>query len=101
MLRIERGWQAVSEEANGGRLTGGTFESTKGGEERLRVRAGLTLDASDWGDLIRLCGAACGSGPDLRSRFGEPSVPEPFDAAGEQELHPMARCLVQSSERGA
>ena len=52
------------------------------------------MDASDWGDVIRLSGAKYGAGPDLRSRFGEPSAPESFDEAGAQEMNPISWCLV-------
>ena len=50
--------------------------------------------AGDWGDVIRLSGAKYGAGPDLRSRFGEPSAPEKFDEAGAQEMNPLSWCLV-------
>ncbi|HND53031.1 MAG TPA: FAD-dependent oxidoreductase, partial [Pirellulaceae bacterium] len=49
---------------------------------------------SDWGDVIRLSGARYGAGPDLKSRFGEPSAPESLDEAGRQEMNPISWCLV-------
>lgn len=93
-LRIERGWQPVKALVREGRLIGAEFESTKGGADRLQVRARLTMDASDWGDIIRLSGAAYGAGPDLKSRFGEESAPETFDDAGRQEMNPISWCMV-------
>lgn len=94
-LRIERGWQPLHVTTANGRVTGVEFEPTRrGGAERLTVQARLTMDASDWGDVIRLSGAKYGAGPDLRSRFGEPSAPESFDEAGAQEMNPISWCLV-------
>ena len=93
-LRIERGWQPISVDAVGNRVASVVFEKVAAPKERLVVRAKLTLDSSDWGDVIRLSGAKYGAGPDLRSRFGEPSAPESFDDAGRQEMNPLSWCLV-------
>ncbi|CAN5886102.1 hypothetical protein BH11VER1_BH11VER1_06190 [soil metagenome] len=96
-LRIERGWQPdkVTVEAN--RISSVTFVRSPGSnpaEKTLTVKARLTMDSSDWGDVIRLSGAKYGAGPDLRSRFDEPSAPEQFDEAGLQEMNPLSWCLV-------
>ncbi|MBC7821381.1 MAG: FAD-dependent oxidoreductase, partial [Planctomycetaceae bacterium] len=93
-LRVERGWQPASVELDGNRVASVVFEKVTAPKERLIVRAKLTLDSSDWGDVIRLSGAKYGAGPDLRSRFGEPSAPESFDDAGRQEMNPLSWCLV-------
>ncbi|MEO6787341.1 MAG: FAD-dependent oxidoreductase [Chthoniobacteraceae bacterium] len=90
-LRIERGWEPVKVNVLGKRVSGVEFERRG---ERLTVKARLTMDASDWGDVIRLSGAKYGAGPDLRSRFGEPSAPEKFDDAGAQEMNPLSWCVV-------
>lgn len=93
-LGILRGWQPSRVRVANHAATGVEFEPAAGGSERLDVRARLTLDASDWGDVIRLSGAAYGAGPDLRSRFREPSAPERFDDAGAQEMNPISWCVV-------
>jgi len=93
-LRILRGWQAIRVGMEASRVNRVEFERTQGGNDRLGVRARLTIDASDWGDVIRLSGARYGAGPDLRSRFGEPSAPESFDDAGPQEMNPLSWCMV-------
>ncbi|WP_245958234.1 FAD-dependent oxidoreductase [Roseimicrobium gellanilyticum] len=94
-LRIERGWQPLNVMVEKGRVMSVEFERTTSGAERLTVQAKMTMDASDWGDVIRLSGAKYGAGPDLRSRFGEPSAPESFDdAVGAQEMNPISWCLV-------
>ncbi|TXT23538.1 MAG: hypothetical protein FD138_3216 [Planctomycetota bacterium] len=69
-LRIERGWQPIRVELDGNRVASVVFEKVALPSERLVVRARLTLDSSDWGDVIRLSGAKYGAGPDLKSRFG-------------------------------
>ncbi len=94
-LRIERGWEPERVQVEGGRVAGVSFvrpDAAKGG--RLHVRARLTLDASDWGDVIRLSGAKYGAGPDLKARFGEASAPARFDEAGAQEMNPISYCVV-------
>ena len=101
-LRLERGWEPERVAVVEGRVTGVTFRRPDGGDTvaRLEVRARLTIDASDWGDVIRLSGAAYGAGPDLRARFGEPSAPEAFDEAGRQEMNPISWCLVLREAEG-
>jgi FAD-dependent oxidoreductase family protein len=59
------------------------------GKERLVVRARLTVDASDWGDVIRLSGAKWSAGPDDRSRFDEPSAPLALTEANRREMNPL------------
>ncbi len=74
----------------GKRVTGVVFRNQDGTE--LAIHAGLTLDSTDWGDVIRLSGAAYMAGPDLRSKFQEPSAPEKLEADGEQEMNPISWC---------
>ncbi len=93
-LRIVRGWQPRKVAVEGGRVKEVEFEPTKGGPQRLQIKARLTMDASDWGDVIRLSGAKYGAGPDLKARFGEDSAPEAFDDAGSQEMNPISWCMV-------
>lgn len=95
-LRIVRGLQPFSVEVEGGRVVSVSFKPAPGGlaKQYLQVEAKLTLDATDWGDVIRLSGAAFGAGPDLRSRFQEPSAPEAFDEAGAQEMNPLSWVLT-------
>lgn len=94
VVQIKRNWQTARVLLTRGRVSGAEFEPTAGGPERLQVNARLTIDASDWGDIIKLSGAKYGAGPDLKSRFGEASAPEAFDEAGPQEMNPMSWCLV-------
>ena len=97
VLRILRGWEPVNVAVESGNVTGVTFQ--KEGQMQ-NIRAGLTLDASDWGDVIRLSGASYGAGPDLKARFGETSAPEAFDDAGIQEMNPLSYCVVLRETQG-
>ncbi len=90
-LRIERGWEATAATVEGKRLTGVTF--TKG-SERLEVRARLTIDASDWGDVIQLSGAKWSAGPDAKARFDEPSAPETITEENRREMNPLTYCVT-------
>ena len=93
-LEILRGWEPESVETASGRVEAVVFRRIDGTGERLRVAARLTIDSSDWGDVIRLSGAAYHAGPDSRERFGEPSAPERVDAADRQEMNPISWCPV-------
>ncbi|HRH94980.1 MAG TPA: FAD-dependent oxidoreductase [Prosthecobacter sp.] len=95
VLRIERGWQPVKVQVEKGAVTSVTFQRSDLSEKsELTIKARLTLDSSDWGDVIRLSGAKYGAGADLKSRFGEASAPETYDDAGQQEMNPLSWCLV-------
>lgn len=93
-IQVLRPWQPERVVLEGNRIAGVIFERPDEPGERLTVNARLTLDASDWGDVIRLSGARYAAGPDLRSRFGEPSAPEAFDADAPQEMNPLTWSLV-------
>lgn len=92
VLRIERGWQPTAVQVDKGAVTSVTFQ--KASKPDLTVRAKLTLDSSDWGDVIRLSGAKYGAGADLKSRFGEPSAPANYDDGDPQEMNPISWCIV-------
>ncbi len=106
MIRIERGWDVASVTTNDGRVTGVSFSPSAFAKTSpnkiLTVNAGLTIDSSDLGDVIRRSGAGYMSGPDLRSRFGEPSAPESLDELGHQEMNPLSWCpLLREAGRDA
>jgi len=95
-VRVERGWDVASVETRDGRVASVTFQPSffSGGDpdKRLTIRARLTIDSSDLGDVIRRSGAGYLAGPDLRSRFGEPGAPETLDELGHQEMNPLSWC---------
>lgn len=94
-VSILRGWEPVKVMVKSGAVTGVQFHRIDQSDlSDLTVNAILTLDSSDWGDVIRLSGAKYGAGPDLKSRFGEESAPAIFDDAGAQEMNPISYCVV-------
>lgn len=61
-------------------------------EKGLTVRAKLTIDASDWGDVIQQSGAAWDAGLDAKSEYGEPSAPA--NALPPTDLNPITWCMI-------
>ena len=90
-LRIERGWEPVKVELAGNRVAGVNFTKDN---TLLEVRARVTIDASDWGDVIQLSGAKWSAGPDAKARFGEPSAPEQITESNRREMNPLTWCVV-------
>ena len=88
------GWAPTEVEVVDGRLTTVTFEPTAGGDERLTVAAPLTIDASDWGDIVRLSGAPYRVGPETKDEFGEPKAPASRDRYPRTDLNPITYCMV-------
>ena len=73
------------------RVKGVEFVSTHD-QTRLTVRATMTIDASDWGDVIQGAGAAWDAGLDAKSEFHEPSAPESGEPA--TDLNPITWCMI-------
>ena len=96
-LQIEGRWEPIEVKVDGKCVTGVVFAR---GEERLEVKARLTMDASDWGDVIRLSGAAWSAGPDPKARFGEPSAPETIDETNRREMNPLTWCVTLRGREG-
>lgn len=90
-VRIVRGWEPTSVLLDDKHVTGVIFTR---GKERLEVTARLTIDASDWGDVIRLSSAAWSAGPDAKARFDEPSAPETVDDNNRREMNPLTYCVT-------
>jgi hypothetical protein len=76
-IRLYSGYYPVSASlaVDGKTLAQVDFRSTAAGEPELSVRPRLTIDASDWGEVIQASGASFEYGPDPRTRYGEPNAP--------------------------
>jgi hypothetical protein len=95
-LRIIENYEPAAAIVEGARVVGVRFDPR---EEPaigppLVVRAALTIDASDWGDVVRLSGAKYLCGPDLRSRFHESGAPVDAQQVRPNEMNPITYCLV-------
>jgi hypothetical protein len=101
-IEIRRNLRPTEVRVDKGRVASVVFGSTDGNSEGLEVRSRLTIDATDWGDVIRLAGAKYSAGPDLRSRFAEPNAPEGPLTEDRNEMNPLSYCLVlRETERDA
>ena len=94
-IQVLRPLQPQSVEVTSGAVTAVTFEDpAKPGNPAVTIQARLTIDSTDWGDVIQLSGAKWAAGPDLKSRFNEPSAPEHLEGEDANEMNPIAYCLV-------
>ena len=75
-------------------LEGLAFAPVAAGGTSLVVRANMTIDASDWGDAIRLSGAEHDFGPDLQSDYGEPSAPSTRANYPLTDMNPITYCQI-------
>ncbi len=80
------------------RLRQVSFAPVAGGPADLHVQAKLTIDATDWGEVIQRCGAAYECGPDPKSRYGEPSAPRP-GTFPINEMNPITWAMIVVESR--
>ncbi len=73
------------------RVLGVRFRPTDA-QPPLTVTARLTIDASDWGDVIQGSGAGWDAGLDARAEFDEPSAPESGEPS--TDLNPITWCMI-------
>ncbi|MEK6261420.1 MAG: FAD-dependent oxidoreductase [Planctomycetota bacterium] len=87
-------WEPVRVDVQNNTVRAVEFAKPDDSNTRLVVRAKLTIDCSDWGDVVRLSGAKYSAGPDLKSRFGEPGAPEGPLGEARNEMNPLSWCVV-------
>ena len=73
------------------RVVGVRFQSNRT-QPPLTIRARLTIDASDFGDVIQGSRASWDVGIDGKSEFNEPSAPESADPV--TDLNPLTWCMI-------
>ena len=77
-LEIIYGYYPVSVQKDGDKVIGATFRNDQG--KKLRVKAGVTIDATDLGDGLAMAGAAYRLGMDSKVETGENNaLPESND----------------------
>lgn len=82
------------------RLTGLWFAPTGSEQPDLHIQARLTIDASDWGDVIQVSGTDFEMGADPRSRYQEPSAPVDLSDYPANEMNPITwAMIVEESDR--
>jgi len=70
------------------------FANTEFDTGGLTVRAQVTIDATDFGDVIQQSGAAFDYGPDLKSDYGEPLAPEKREGYPLADMNPITYCMI-------
>ncbi len=93
-IRVVWKHYAVDADVEGDKLTGVSFAPLDSTTPDLHVRAKLTIDASDWGDVIQVAGAAFECGPDPQSRYGEPSAPVDLSENPANEMNPITWTMI-------
>ena len=90
---IERfsNYQVKSVASDGKRIQGAEFESSKD-DSRLIVNAKMTIDASDWGDVIQMAGVGWEAGVDPQSKYQEPSAPREVPLVN--DMNPITWCMI-------
>lgn len=81
----------VERSGSGARLRSVEFAPIGKDEGTLNVAAAMTIDASDWGEVIQVAGAAYECGPDPADRYKEPSAPKSFPA---NEMNPITWPMI-------
>ncbi len=84
-------YQVDSVIANDHRVKGVRFTATDS-QPPLTVHAKLTIDASDWGDVIQKSGAGWEVGVDSQDEYGEPSAPA--KAEPPTDVNPITWCMI-------
>ena len=96
-VRFLKHYYPVDTTVKANRLEGVRFRSLKQGRADIVVNARLTVDASDWGEVIQVSGAAYECGPDPRSHYNEPGAPAPgseFSQHPPNEMNPITWAMI-------
>ncbi len=93
-IRIISGYHPVGSTVEQDRLQAVRFAATEGDLAEIDVVARLTVDASDWGDAIKVSGAAYEFGPDLQEKYGEPLAPTSRADYPLTDMNPITYCMV-------
>ena len=84
------------------RLKGVHFVTLNSEHADLHVQAKMTIDASDWGEVIQVAGAGYECGPDAQSRYHEPSAPVDLNSNPPNEMNPLTwAMIVEEAEHDA
>ncbi|NOX99457.1 MAG: FAD-dependent oxidoreductase [Verrucomicrobia bacterium] len=99
-IRVVWNHYPVSAEVEGSKLKGMSFAKLGSDKVALRVQAKLTIDASDWGEVIQIAGAAFEFGPDPASRYGEASAPADLSRNPLNEMNPITWTMIVEQSDG-
>ncbi len=94
-LRRYSGYDVESVQVTADRVIGVTFSGSAG--DALTVRAAITIDASDWGDVIKGSTARWDAGIDSKAEFNEPSAPATAEPM--TDLNPITWCMILEQQQ--
>ena len=102
-IQLWENWEPARVLTEAGKVTAVEFvptgETPEKATKKLTIKAKLTIDASDWGDVIRLSGAKYLCGPDLKKHFQEPDAPDSYEQVHRNEMNPLTYCLILRETR--
>lgn len=84
----------VAAKVDQGRLTAVQFAPTETDQFDLEVRARLTIDATDWGEVIQVSRTEFEVGPDPFHRYQEPSAPVDLSENPPNEMNPITWAMI-------
>ncbi|NNE93152.1 MAG: FAD-dependent oxidoreductase [Verrucomicrobiales bacterium] len=90
-IQVFWNWYPADATVEKNRLAQVEFLPLDENEGTLLVRPKLTIDASDWGEVIQVSGAAYEVGPDPKSRYNEPSATEEIVP---NEMNPITWAMI-------
>lgn len=93
-VEIRTPWFVQSAKVTDNIVESVTFVSTTDSARTMTIAAALTIDASDWGDVIKVSGAAYEFGPDLQETYGEPLAPTSRTGYPLTDMNPLTYCMV-------
>lgn len=93
-VRVLRNYYPISAKTIDNRLKLVRFQSLKTERDDVIVQPRITIDASDWGDVIQVCGAAYECGPDPKSRYNEPGAPADISQHPPNEMNPITWAMI-------
>lgn len=99
-IRVIWNHYPVAAKVENSKLRSVSFAALGSKEGDLRVQSGMTIDASDWGEVIQLAGAAYQCGPDPRSRYGEASAPVDLANNPHNEMNPITWTMIVEQSDG-
>ncbi len=90
--------EVQSARLEGNQLRAVVFATPGSPESTLTVTTKMTIDATDWGDVIKAAGGEYDFGIDGKGEFGEPSAP--MSHQPETDMNPITWCAVLEQRPG-
>lgn len=93
-VKLYKYYFPIEVQSSGNQVSQVCFRSMKPGSPDLEIKSQMTIDASDWGEVIQLSGAAFECGPDPKSRYNEAGAPEDLSVHPPNEMNPITWAMI-------